>query len=356
MTLLDDSEMCVPDEEWKPAQACDCVGDGTRSDQPYPVSLSVPPACRPEWPESVVLHAPGAAPVYYQRGDSGAVLSPENGQEVLIKIDGEITFTWTGVENVHQADENWIPFSGDALETSIRSGEFERSGTFTNVFDEPGEYYFISEVHQEMRIKITVIDCVFRTVISGYSGSSPRAFAVAVSSQTPGDYTLQIADHASIGFVTVYAGQKVTIRAGTEGQLAAPAGQLAALDASIRVMPPSNGLSGGEALLEWVHVTGDVTVERGGILGADTSVLPDPVRAAGMLLPMVDPETQQLPMCLRDDPPSVIYTHSEDLDTDLMLTCSTINGVAAWRQIMTHEGESAHFSQQHSKELNSGSE
>ena len=49
-------------------------------------------------------------------------------------------------------------------------------------------------------------------VISGYSGSSPRAFAVAVSSQTPGDYTLQIADHAALGFVTVYAGQKVTVR------------------------------------------------------------------------------------------------------------------------------------------------
>jgi hypothetical protein len=65
--------------------------------------------------------------------------TPENGQqEVLIKINGEVTFTWTGYDNVHQADENWIPFFGDAVETSIHSGDAQRGGTFTNVFDEPG--------------------------------------------------------------------------------------------------------------------------------------------------------------------------------------------------------------------------
>ena len=34
----------------------------------------------------------------------------------------------------------------------------------------------------------------------------------------------------------------------------------------------------------------------------------------------------------------MIYTHEMDLDTDLMMTCSTMNGVAAWRQVMTMEG------------------
>lgn len=96
----------MTEAQWKPAEACDCVGQEA-SDQPFPVSLSVPPACRPEWPESVSLHAPGAEPVYYQRVDTGAVLSPDNDQEVLLKINGEVTFSWTGVENVRQGDDRW---------------------------------------------------------------------------------------------------------------------------------------------------------------------------------------------------------------------------------------------------------
>ena len=74
----------------------------------------------------------------------------------------------------------------------------------------------------------------------------------------------------------------------------------------------------GEALLDYVHVAGEVIVERFGLLTRDTSRIPAEIRAAGMLLPEV-PASQELPLCLRDDPPSVIYTHSVDMDTDLMM-------------------------------------
>ena len=88
-TMPDGSEMCVP---WKPSEVCNCLGQA--SSQPYPVSMSVPPSCRPEWAANVTLTLfSNSEPLYYTRGD-GLPLSPGGGQEVVLQIHGQATFEW----------------------------------------------------------------------------------------------------------------------------------------------------------------------------------------------------------------------------------------------------------------------
>jgi len=79
---------------------------------------------------------------------------------------------------------------------------------------------------------------------------------------TPGDYDLTIADHASL-HVTVYREQRASITGG-----GAPTGQLAFLDASMRVMPQ------GELVLNSVHVSKAIKVELYGVLTVRAGSLP----------------------------------------------------------------------------------
>lgn len=172
--------------------------------------------------------------------------------DVTLKINGQITFVWTGLENVQQMDSDGP--SAQKVVGGIESGQAQEGGTFIHAFTEAGTYFFSSYVHQTLRIKVTVKDCKFCRVISGYRGSSPRNLLIATSSQTPGKYELHINNYAHIGLLTVYAGQNVTLHGGV-----APVGQLPLLDGTIRV------LARGALTLDSVHVGGGVTVDRAGV-------------------------------------------------------------------------------------------
>ena len=142
----------------------------------------------------------------------------------------------TGFENVMQTDENWIE-----IPNGFSSGDPARSGSFTQLFDQPGTFYFRSYVHTELRTTVTVMPCKMCSTIMGYQGADPVSAAVALSSRTPGSYTLDLVGHALMGLITVYAGQTFTCTGS-----GAPIGQLALLDASIHVQP------GGVAVLNTV--------------------------------------------------------------------------------------------------------
>lgn len=61
------------------------------------------------------------------------------------------------------------------------------------------------------------------------------------------------------------------------------------------------------------------------------------VQSTGVALPMVQPDA--MPPCSSESPtPSIVYTHSALLDMDVMQTCSSMEGVSAWRSVMTLGG------------------
>ena len=70
--------------------------------------------------------------------------------EVVIKINGQVTFSFTGFENVEQTNSNWQRMDG-----GIRSGDPANGGSFQHTFDTPGVYYFNSYVHTTLRLKVT---------------------------------------------------------------------------------------------------------------------------------------------------------------------------------------------------------
>eukprot|EP01047_Picozoa_sp_COSAG01_P045311 COSAG01_NODE_4163_length_5278_cov_155.844951_4_plen_193_part_00 len=165
---------------------------------------------------------------------------------------GQVTFVWTGSENVQQVDSDGpnpkvVP-NGTRCESS-------RGGKFVHVFPTPGTFYFQSYVSKSLRLTVIVKDCVKCTVISGYAGHDPSKLAIAASSQTPGNYELSVSNRAHIGLLNIYSGQHVTITGA-----AAPSGQLALLDGSIQV------LAHGTLTLDAVHVSGDVTLDQDGTL------------------------------------------------------------------------------------------
>ena len=49
-------------------------------------------------------------------------------------------------------------------------------------------------------------------------------------------------------------------------------------------------------------------------------------------------EVYALPACEVGDPPAVMYTHDSALDMDVLMTCSEMGGVAAWRSVLTMGG------------------
>ena len=104
---------------------------------------------------------------------------------------------------------------------------------------------------------------LLHAVVSGYGGTDPVAFAVAVSSRTAGSYSLSgLTDFARLGSITVSAGQNVTLSGG-----GAPVGQLPLLDATMRV------LSNGTLNLVAVHVSDPVRVNSGAVLTTPGSLV-----------------------------------------------------------------------------------
>ena len=92
-------------------------------------------------------------------------------------------------------------------------------------------------------------------MLTGYDGAHPLSFVVAVGSQSAGNYTLRIADHAFLGHLTVHANQSLTIQ-GTNS----PVGQLPLVDANVHVKPK------GKLLLDSVWLLGSAKVDPGGEL------------------------------------------------------------------------------------------
>ena len=92
-------------------------------------------------------------------------------------------------------------------------------------------------------------------MLTGYDGVHPRSFVVAVGSQSAGNYTLRIADHAFLGHLTVYANQSLTIQGATS-----PVGQLPLVDANVHVLPK------GKLLMDSVWLLGPAKVDPGGEL------------------------------------------------------------------------------------------
>jgi hypothetical protein len=167
-----------------------CIGEPNQgyndvaSKQLFPASNNTPPCCRQEWNEFVAINqVPGTK--YYSQS------------EVVLKICGEISFNWRpgNFENVREVDANGVLVQG-----GIRSGDPSSSMTqFNHTFSQPGVYHFQSQVSTTLAVKITVVQCDYCTVTVGYDGSQPRSFAVALSSRSPGNYSLRVADHASLG-------------------------------------------------------------------------------------------------------------------------------------------------------------
>jgi plastocyanin len=242
-------DLCVP---WQAAQPCNCTA-AEASGQAFPVSGATPTCCREEWAtaQTVSQRTSNGNQVYT---DAAALLSGQETavREVTIRIHGQVTFVWTGNENVQQVDSDG---PNPRVVPNGTHSESSTGGKFVHVFTQPGTFYFQSYVSKSLRLTVIVKDCAKCTVISGYAGRDPSKLAIATSSQTPGSYQLSISNYAQIGLLTLYSGQHVTITGA-----AAPSGQLALLDGSIHVLPH------GTLTLDAVHVGGSVTVDRGGTL------------------------------------------------------------------------------------------
>eukprot|EP01046_Picozoa_sp_COSAG06_P012705 COSAG06_NODE_755_length_12532_cov_10.124990_4_plen_605_part_00 len=300
-------------EPWQESAECECSADdapaGAPVRQTFPVTQADPECCRAEYLEAVT--------VTQMRVDLIEVYSQN---EVVIKINGQVTFVFTGFENVEQTDSSWQRVDG-----GIRSGDPANGGTFQHTFDTPGEYYFASYVHPSLQLKVTVMDCVFCNAIQGYDGAEPDSLAHALSSRIPGNYSLHVdnfASHGVITYLTVYARQILTIT----GRVVA-SGQLALLDAMIHI------LDEGTLILNAVHVSSAVTQElRGTLIDNTGRVVAD---HPGLPLPLAQ---EELPSCEIGDRPAVIMFRNPELDMDVLLSCSVLDGAAGWRQVLTMGG------------------
>ena len=321
--------LCLP---WMSPELCDCLGAQAKEPAPgraftsatgclgtpdqgfndptttqlFPVSelkaSGRPPCCRKEWPHNVTVEQVSTA--------DSEVFSQD---DIEMKICGVLTFKWHGFENVEQVSDTWDPYDGrqpvsqsgvgaPSLFQFIRSGDPSTGGEFHWTFSQPGKYYFRSYFTNSIRVKVTVMDCSYCTVTAGYDGEQPRSAMIALSSQTPGDYHLRVADHASLGHVTVYANQTLTTTA-----TGAPIGQLTLLDASIHVM------SDASLVLDHVHVSSWVAVDRGGTLDNRGSL----IEMDALPVPRA---VEPYPECLPRMVGSLIYDYSET-GNSAMLQC-----------------------------------
>ena len=236
-------ELCSP---WGPAMPCDCIDTSLSADpvrQTFPVAHGSRPCCRATLAAAKTLTQTSVSvPQVYSESD------------VHMKTGGELTFAWSGYENVEQVDD----FSSLApVPSGIRSGAPANGGSFSHVFGAPGEYFFCSTVHTSLRAKVTVTDCVSCLVVAGYAGPDPAAASLALQSRAAGDFWLETnsssPNELAMTYLTVHADQTLVL----SGVPAPLTDQLPILDASITVR------SGGELVVNSTYVSGGVTMEAG---------------------------------------------------------------------------------------------
>jgi len=161
----------------------------------------------------------------------------------------------SGFENVEQVGGfvSYMPVSSGG-----RSGDPANGGSFTHTFTTAGTYYFRSQIHQTLRVKVTVMDCVSCVAVVGYDGAAPATLALALSSRAAGDFALA-AGAAGLArvmtFLTVYSGQTLTL---TGAQT--PASQLATAGAKVDVQ------DGGSLVMNAAYVSG--VCQRRSVAGA----------------------------------------------------------------------------------------
>ena len=84
-----------------------------------------------------------------------------------------------------------------AVSKGIRSGDPKNGGSFSHTFSTAGTYFFHSQIHDTLQVKINVMKCQYCTIISGYNGSHPRLFTMALHSRSPGSYRLSVSNYVS---------------------------------------------------------------------------------------------------------------------------------------------------------------
>ena len=127
----------------------DCLNSTSSTTQGFPAATSSPPCCRKEWPLN--------ASATQTSTKSPQVFSNDN---LFVKIDGTVKFTYLGFENVEQVDgfKDMKAVSG-----GIRSGNPTNGGSFIYTFAKAGVYYFRSQVHETLKAMVNVMDCQYCT-------------------------------------------------------------------------------------------------------------------------------------------------------------------------------------------------
>lgn len=66
-------------------------------------------------------------------------------------------------------------------------------------------YYFRSQMHQTLQVKVTVMDCESCIAVAGYDGAVPATLALALSSCAAGNFALAAADAGMARMMTFLA-------------------------------------------------------------------------------------------------------------------------------------------------------
>eukprot|EP01046_Picozoa_sp_COSAG06_P000291 COSAG06_NODE_8_length_37897_cov_42.611884_10_plen_1146_part_00 len=258
-----DAELCASYGPVAPCECEDLSGSANPTRQTYPLTQNSPPCCREEWSAArTVTQTSTGSPQVYDNSD------------ITVRIDGQVTFVYTGFENVEQVGD-FVSYT--PVTDGIRSGDPTNGGSFTHTFDTVGEYYFRSQVHDTLQIKVTVMDCVSCITVAGYEGAVPATLALALSSRAAGDFALTVGAAGTarvMTLVAVYYGQTLTLT----GEVA-PAGQLAIADVKADV------LDGATLVVNAAYVSGGVAVAQRGTLQDNTGQVAATV--SGMAVPKV---------------------------------------------------------------------
>jgi len=101
-----------------------------------------------------------------------------------ILVGTTVTWTWTTYENVVQSNEAYVAMSNP----TYTSGELQKGGAYSLLFEETGVFYFMSENSLTLRTKVTVT--AFSIV--GGNISIPDSLSVAKSLSVAGGEILPI--------------------------------------------------------------------------------------------------------------------------------------------------------------------
>eukprot|EP01043_Picozoa_sp_COSAG02_P016429 COSAG02_NODE_722_length_18047_cov_5.952803_6_plen_1621_part_00 len=314
-------ELCVP---WGNRTACDCILDPANSSDPFrqefPVTQTAPDCCRPEWSASASVFQT----TYVVNAALGQEVAVYSRPEIIVKVNGEVSISFVGYESVEQTDSTYTFMTNSDRLRCPRDND-GNGGSCTFAFGSPGDYFFKSSGSSTLRLKVRVVNCMFCTVIAGYSGSRVDALSHALESRVPGNYNLTVESFSQQGlmnYLTVYAGQTLAVTGNLDRS-----GQVTLLEAFIHILDYAT------LELNSVHITSAVTQElRGNLIDNTGRVVAE---HPGLPMPLAQ---DQLPSCELGDRPAVIMYRKPELDMDVLMSCSVRDGVAAWRQVFTMGG------------------